>query len=294
MVQSKISEPQNPDIPPGGGDNESVVMGNKGKIGNVEAANVTQTQIEKAGKEIAELLSQIPEFQGTPAPALERFSNMLLKVAGDNRNVPNNDVEKLTDLVNKLFTRIEKNDNDAGLRLKSAKEELFARLALIEEMISRAGSSTKTPMLEQTRRLMDHVRVLNNIDQFGYMQIPVQIGEERRTAELYLFKKKAGKRLDPENVNILLALDLENMGHWEGLINFRNKDVSIKMEVPGPEEKEYFSENTVLLHELLASAGFKLVNTDITHSGYGTTPLTALSEFDRLTRSRTGSIDYRI
>ena len=81
------------------------------------------------------------------------------------------------------------------------------------------------------------------------------------------------------------------MGHWEGLINIRNKDVSVSMEVRGAEEKEFFSEKTVILHELLAEAGFKLVSAGITFSEEATTPVTALSVFDRYMAGRSGGID---
>ena len=284
-----------------GGHEGSVVSGQRsvdgGHVGRgiLDAPPINGESIdpELTAKSIAGILSELQEFSGTPADALERFSNMLLKVGGGSAGNPSDNVEKLADILGKMFTRIEKNDKDAGMRLKNAKEELFARLALLEETISRAEPQAKTQMLDQTRRLMDHVRLLNNIDQFAYLQLPVQIGEERKTAELYLFKKKGGKKLDPENVNILLALDLENMGHWEGLINFKNKDVSIKMEVAGPKEKEHFSENTVLLHDLLAEAGFKLVNTDIAYAQMETTPLTALNVLSRHT-ARTGSVDFTV
>ena len=278
-------------VPDGTGD--SGVAGTAGEqTSSVNNSEQGVQSTEFTGRAIAELLSELQEFRGTPAPALERFSNMLLRVWGESAGEASGDMEKLANILDKMFTRIEKNDKDAGARLKGAKEELFARLALLEEAITRAEPPARTQMLEQTRRLMDHVRLLNNIDQFVYLQLPVQIGEERKTAELYLFKKKGGKRVDPENVNILLALDLENMGHWEGLINFKSKDVSVRMEVAGPKEKAHFSENTVLLHELLSEAGFKLVSTDITHSKQETTPLTALSVFDKLT-TRAG-IDFKV
>jgi len=204
------------------------------------------------------------------------------------------DSEKLEALIDKLFTRIAKNDSNAGERLRLARQELFARLALIEEAISRSAPPARAALVEQTGRLMDHVRLLNSIDQFVYMQLPVMIGEERKTAELYLFKRKGGKKPDPENVNILLALDLENMGHWESLINFRNKDVSVKMEVAGLEEKKYFGDNTVMLLGMLAEAGFKLVSVNITYSEEETTPLNALAIFDKHMNARTGTIDFKV
>ena len=242
---------------------------------------------------VAQVLSDIPEFSGTPQSALTRFSEMLLRVAGDSPETANN-TETLMAQLDKLFTRIEKNDTDAGARLRAAREELYTRLSLIEESISRAAQPARAEILVQTQKLMDHVRVLNSINQFVYMQLPVQLSEERKTADLYVFKRKGGKRADPENVNILLAIDLENMGHWEALINIKNKEVSIQMEVPGETEKDHFNENTVMLHELLSEAGFKLVSTNIKLSEKETTPLTALSAFDRYTGGKQGIIDFMI
>jgi len=239
------------------------------------------------------LLSRIPEFHGTPPQALERFSGMLLRVAGESGEM-GSDIEKLQAQIDKLFTRIVKGDPDAGARLKQARAELYTRLALIDEAISRAAPPARAEIHGQTQRLMEHVRLLNSIDQFAYMQLPVQLGEERKTAELYLFRRKGNRKPDPENVNILLALDLEHMGHWEALLNIRKKDVSIQMEVRGEREKTHFSENTVMLHELLAEAGFKLVNTGITYSEKETTPLTALSTLERYTTGRSGLIDFWI
>jgi len=313
QVQQKTTNP-NHEFPATVGDDESVGrIDSHGKGESLESTGgLTRTVAESqnplpdvftsrqfmnqpsAGKAIAQILSDIPELHGTPASAIERFSAMLLRVAGESAGVTSGDAGKLEELLDKLFTRIGKNDNDGGQRLQTAKEELFARLALIDEAISRAAPPARAQMLEQTHRLMDHVRVQNNIDQFVYMQLPVQFGEERKTAELYMFRKKGGKRSNPENVNILLALDLENMGHWEALVNFRNKDVSIQMEVPGEAEKNYFGENTVMLHEMLAEAGFKLINTDIKYSAEKTTPITAMSSFEKYKSNRKGAIDFFI
>jgi len=248
---------------------------------------------QSMGNVVARLLSNLPEFSGTPQSALQRFSEMLLRVAGENPGAANT-TEALAAQLDKLFTRIGRNDADAGARLLDARQELYARLALIEEAISSASQPARAEMLVQTQKMMDHVRLLNSIEQFVYMQLPVQLSEERKTADLYVFKRKGGKRADPENVNILLAIDLEYMGHWEALLNIKNKDVSIQMEVPGEAEKEHFNSNTVLLHQMLDEAGFKLVSTNIKFSKEETTPLTALSAFDRYTGGKQGIIDFMI
>ena len=253
----------------------------------------TATPAQSMGSVVAGLLSDIPEFSGTPQSALQRFSEMLLRVAGDSQE-SGNSTETLTAQLDKLFTRIGRDDSDAGARLRDARQELYARLALIEETISRAAQPARAEMLVQTQKLMDHVRLLNSIEQFVYMQMPVQMSDERKTADLYVFKRKGGKRTDPDNVNILMAIDLEFMGHWEALINIKNKEVSIQMEVPSDAEKDHFNSNTVMLHELLSEAGFKLVSTNIKISQEETTVLTALSAFDRYSGGKQGIIDFMI
>jgi len=257
-----------------------------------ERAPAAQT-MQSMSSTVANLLSSIPQFSGTPPSALQRFSEMLLRVAGESTETAS-DKDSLTAQLEKLFTRISREDSDAGARLRDARQEMFTRLALVEEAISRASQPARAEMLVQTQKLMDHVRLLNSIEQFVYMQLPVQLSEERKTADLYVFKRKGGKRADPDNVNILLAIDLEFMGHWESLVNIKNKDVSIQMEVRGEAEKDHFNSSTVLLHNMLDEAGFKLVSTNIKLTEEETTPLTALSAFDRYTGGKQGIIDFRI
>ena len=305
-VQTEAQPPTQGDGSPVSGTNPETAAANQTQENAAQSAS--QTQAEQTAQPattqstpqpatmagvVAQLLSDIPEFSGTPQTALHRFSEMLLRVAGENPEAANN-TEDLTAQLDKLFTKISKDDTDAGARLRGAREELYARLALIDEAISRAAQPARAEMLVQTQKLMDHVRLLNSIEQFVYMQLPVQLSEEKKTADLYVFKRKGGKRSDPDNVNILLAIDLEFMGHWEALLNIKNKEVSIQMEVQGEAEKEHFNANTVMLHNMLTDAGFKLVSTNIKFSEEETTPLTALSAFDRYTGGKQGIIDFKI
>ena len=256
--------------------------------GAAETAQPPNTDLRSM---VAQLLSQVPEFSGTPHSALERFSEMLIRVAGD--TVGAAEGETLETQLEKLFTKIGARDANAGTHLREAREELFARLAMLEEAISNGSGNTKAEMLNQTHRLMDHVRTLNNIEQFVYMQMPISLNDQRKSAELYIFKRKGRRQADPDNVNILMAIDLEYMGRWEALLNIKGKDVSLNMEVRGEAEKKHFSENTVLLHRMLDEEGFKLVGTNIKLFKEETTPLTALTAVERLQGKKQTGIDIR-
>ena len=241
---------------------------------------------------VTELLSQVPEFGSTPHSALERFSEMLLRVAGDTFGGAA-EGETLEMQLEKLFTRIGVGDADAGTHLRQAREELFARLAMLEEAISNSAQQRATDLLSQTHRLMDHVRTLNNIEQFVYMQMPVLVNDQQKSADLYIFKRKGRRQVDPDNVNILMAIDLEFMGRWEALLNIKGKEVTLNMEVRGEREKEHFNENTVMLHRLLDEDGFKLVGTNIKLLSEKTTPLTALNAVERYQGKTQTGIDIK-
>jgi len=114
-----------------------------------------------------------------------------------------------------------------------------------------------------SNKLLASAGILNDVEQIVYMQLPVQLNEEQKVGDLYVFKRRRDKGEDPENVNVLLAIDLEFMGHWEALLSIKGKEVSIRMEVSGEAEKEQFDSNTVLLQNMLQEVGFKLVSTDI-------------------------------
>lgn len=140
-------------------------------------------------------------------------------------------------------------------------------------------------------KLPDDMKPPSNIEQIAHIQLPVQLSEERKTADLYVFKRKGNKRADSEDVNILLVIDLEFLGHWEALLNIKNREVSVQMEVSGKVEKEQFNSNTVMLHSMLHEVGFRLVSVNIKISDEETTPLTALSALDRYMGIRESIID---
>ncbi|MCL2046298.1 MAG: hypothetical protein FWG88_07915 [Oscillospiraceae bacterium] len=249
---------------------------------------LSSTAVDDAKSAIVTLLSELEAFKDTPPPVLDRFSNMLLNATGNENNEINMESDKIANQLDGLFAQLSLENKDTGLELKRAREELFARLMLMEETISKASSPAKGEIIEQTRRLMDHVRLLDNIKEFAYMQIPININERKEAAELYVFKKRGNKPIDPENVNILLALELEHMGRWEGLISFKNKDVSVKMEVRGLDEKDAFSEQTYKLHELLAEIGFRLMGTEIGILETEATPINAKVKLETMTKGSLG------
>lgn len=185
---------------------------------------------------------------------------------------------------------------EAAAALKAVREELYVKLAYFKDAVAMSGAASKSVVLEHTQKLMDHVRLLSGLDQFVCLQLPVQLGEERRNAELYVYKKEKGgsKRVDPEDVKILLALDLTNMGHLEAFIEVKGRDVSLRFEVEDDVIASTIRQNTTKLHELLDESGYKFTNSSVLTKKSETNIETALLSLLNYEKSIGVGLDFRV
>ncbi|MDR1117344.1 MAG: flagellar hook-length control protein FliK [Oscillospiraceae bacterium] len=238
---------------------------------------------------ILSMLTKMPAFANLPEKNVNGTLDIIINTLRDigNINIEENPdyQEKMAEFVDNLFAKLDEGGKDRSGQLKKAREELEIRLSLFKDAVEGSGLASKTALAGQTQRLIDHVRLTNSIDQFVYAQIPVILNNEQRTAELYVFKQNKGqKKIDPENVNILLALDMTFMGHIESFIGVRGKDVSLNVTVDSPAAGEFIGQNTAGLHRLLSESGFKLAGLKVRQGGERTTAdkaLLSLFEYEK-------------
>ncbi|MDR3278375.1 MAG: flagellar hook-length control protein FliK [Oscillospiraceae bacterium] len=224
---------------------------------------------------------KLADMLGTLASARESV--------GDLRGVPR---EKLAQVIENLFSELKSAEKDLGQRLKTVKEELPARLALFEEAVARTNTPQRAAILERTDKTLEHARLASSVEQYAYAQLPVVTRGERRTAELYVFKKKKSGKISADDANILLSLDLSALGHWEAFVKVTGKDVSVQMRAATDEAREYLSDNTAKLHELLRDAGYRLSGARVTRGDGETTPLTALAALSEYGGVRSAGVDF--
>ena len=187
--------------------------------------------------------------------------------------------ENITRFTRELFVRLDDNDGTKLQdRLKEVREELYIKLAYFKDAVASSGSVAKGVVLEQTQKLMDHLRLLNGLDQFVCVQIPVRLEQQTGNADLYIYKRKKNgtPRIDPENVKILLALDLTHMGRLETLIEISGRDVSLRFDVESDDVASTLRQNSTRLHQLLDSAGYRFVGSTFAAKKSDTTIETAL------------------
>lgn len=224
---------------------------------------------DEAQKVLIRLISRMPAYRENPGYAkiseknIEETAKTIINVMEKVRELKSSKTdgpEKLIKYLKDIFVELTGEEED-GKKLKKARDELYARLTLLKEELPGMELRGKTELIEQTQKLLNHIKAFNAIDQYIYSQIPILLNGEYRTAELYFFRKrKGGRKIDPENVKILLALDLKNLGRFEGLVSIKGREVSLRIEVSKAAAKTAFLQDTIKLHKMLAEIGYKLTN----------------------------------
>lgn len=127
----------------------------------------------------------------------------------------------------------------------------------LETVIREKGLEGKvdTAPLQELKNNLDLIKNINT--NINYLQIPVQINENKTTAEIYVYKgNKRSKNINPENATILIALDLDKLGHIESLISVYKKNVDITFKVEKEDLKAVISNSSQSLMTALEARGY--------------------------------------
>ncbi|HUV85066.1 MAG TPA: flagellar hook-length control protein FliK [Methanosarcinales archaeon] len=167
------------------------------------------------------------------------------------------DVKEIKQELKKLFLKPEL------LQSKEKVAENFKDIvklgAKLEMLIKEQGMDRKVDIsvLQDVKGNIDFIKNINaNIN---YLQIPIQVNEKNTTAEIYVFNdKKRSKSVNPENATILVALDLDRLGHIESLITVNKKNVNITFKVQEESFKKVISKASETLKQSLEARGYSL------------------------------------
>lgn len=160
--------------------------------------------------------------------------------------------------------------------LKQAGEQLLSRLEMFKSHAESNGYNAANAVSEMDK-LIGGLRLLQDIDRYYYMQIPVLTGGRPSTAELYVFSKKRGaKKRYSDSTTILLVLDMGNLGHVEALVSINKSSISIRFELPDEEIAKFIRERTTALYNMVSGSGYHLSGISFQTGAQSVTPLTAL------------------
>jgi len=167
------------------------------------------------------------------------------------------DVKELKQELKKLFVKPEQLQDKE--QVTDNFKEIVKLAGKLETIIKEQGLENKVDntVLQDVKSSMDFMRSIHaNIN---YIQIPLQINENKTTADIYVFNdKKRGKTINPENATILIALDLNKLGHLESLIIVAKRNVNITFKVEHEGLKKVINGEAESLKLALEARGYQL------------------------------------
>lgn len=171
-------------------------------------------------------------------------------------------LNELKDAFKSLFIKTDSEDLKNDLNVKQLYKDIVDKLDSMKAFARSLPLADKTDFTARISNIEDGINLLNQISNSStYVQIPLNISGFNTTGELYIMKKeKNRKRIDPHNVTMLIALDTQNIGHIETLIDVKDKNVGINLRAEDQKVMDFIKENFRHLYGSLQDKGYRLVD----------------------------------
>ncbi|KUO74909.1 MAG: hypothetical protein APF77_06520, partial [Clostridia bacterium BRH_c25] len=244
------------------------------KLG-IEAGN----EVKRFAGQVADILASI---KGHDMEALTYLVSKEMKITPKNlgmliKNIENSD--GISQFLDKLQQKAAIEDNPELKEIKTAIKKVFLEPRQLEDNkevseqlkdVARLGeklekylnrSDNKDPEIRDAlSNLRDSIDFLRNINQHtNYMQLPVIINGDTSTAKLYVFKEgKRSKKINPEDATVVVALDLNSLGHLESMIRVKGKSVNVTFRVENKSIGTMIEKNSSALKNALKEKGYSL------------------------------------
>lgn len=101
---------------------------------------------------------------------------------------------------------------------------------------------------------LDFMKTLN--ETFQYIQLPLKLQNQNAHGDLYVMTKKESLKKDPNNLKVLLHLDMDNLGTLDIHISKENSAVSTKFYVSTEDTLHLLERNINLLSEAIHLQGY--------------------------------------
>ncbi len=188
---------------------------------------------------------------------------------------------QLAALADSLFVRLP-GEGDAGGELRRVAETLLEGLGRLREGM--AALPAREAAAAVAYQADARAQALPQIQQFHYMQLPVQLYDRRQSAELYVMRRPGRVKAEGEETTVLIALETENMGRVEAILKAMERSVSLTFRMKSGEAAEAVRNALPDLGGAVEQAGYKLREAIIAAQDEPVTPQTFMSLLSQLER----------
>lgn len=165
--------------------------------------------------------------------------------------------EHIGRLIRGLFLHL---DKQSGEDIKRTAGEMSRGLKTLKSELIQTDNKYRELCLKSVDQAMRQIAMADRTAHFEHMQIPFAVKEgEHRTAELYVFRRKNGRKSPAEaGRSILVALDTDHMGRVETLIREESGSISLEFRLQNPDMTGTFKKNSAPLQKAVEAAGYRL------------------------------------
>ena len=172
-------------------------------------------------------------------------------------------------LANKAFHALVKGQFLSGwtlsperLKQENALDEVYDKMSRQFESLSKfseqvLGKDVFPQMSHTASDMSDNLDFMRTLNQtFQYIQLPLKLQNQNVHGDLYVMTRKEALKKNPNNLKVLLHLDMEHLGTLDIHIAKENNSVSTKFFVSSPETKKLLEKNIELLSDAINEQGY--------------------------------------
>jgi len=148
------------------------------------------------------------------------------------------------------------------LNARELARELAEVIDAVKQRLSELEPQQREVLTRTVNELEQSVRFLDTLNKFTpIINIPLQWGDERTTAELYVFNDSRGKKIDPQNATVFISLMTSNAGRVETMIKILGKSVECDFSLESDDVADAMRGGMHTLYKLLDVQGYRLART---------------------------------
>ncbi|MDD3173819.1 MAG: flagellar hook-length control protein FliK, partial [Herbinix sp.] len=147
---------------------------------------------------------------------------------------------------------------------KTPVQELYQNLQEDIEKLSQLSkegkaSSETLQIRESLKNLQENVTFMKDLNQMiTYLGLPVQLKDQKLHSELYVYTRKKALQESPDNISVLLHLDMTHLGSLNIHIQMSHSLIQAKFCAEDKEAGQIIAKNIPLLEEALGRKGYEL------------------------------------
>lgn len=137
--------------------------------------------------------------------------------------------------------------------------KMEAQLSSLENLIrSNLSGEDSEHFAGQAKDMQDNIAFMKSLNSmFSCMQLPLKLSEQTAHGDLYVYTKKESMRKNPDNLRVLLHLDLEHLGSMDVHITKNGNHIDAKFYLEDKAAQSLVQTNTSLLADALAKKGYR-------------------------------------